>query len=347
MANGKVHHSPNNHSSSSQMASGQDSAQRKRKWEVYPGKNKFYCNGRCITAPDLGGYVACLGLIVVTGGLFFAFDCPYLAVRLNPVIPVVGALLFIFILGTLHQTTFIDPGILPRATLQEALELDRLHQLESQTQDNANSGSAYQAPRFKEIEIKGRTFKLTYCTTCQMYRPPRASHCSRCNNCVDRFDHHCPMVGNCIGKRNYRYFYLFVTSTSIMCVYVLSCNIATIVLRAMDTEVGEAFKKSVASLIEGIVCLGSLASVGGLACYHTMLVCKEQTTNEDIKGTYNERKFKNHTNPYSHGNGCKNCCFVLCSPRQPSLIDRRGFVDQADEEIQGTSMNNIQPTIPV
>lgn len=346
MANSKVHHSPKSQSSSSQMSSVRSSAKLQRKWEVYPGKNRFFCNGRCVTSPDLGGYLACLGLIVVTGGLFFAFDCPYLAVKLNPVIPVIGAILFIFILGTLHQTTFIDPGIIPRATLPEALEVDRLYQLENQNQENPN-GTAYQAPRYKEVEIKGRTFKLAYCTTCQMYRPPRASHCSRCNNCVDRFDHHCPMVGNCIGKRNYRYFYLFVTSTSIMCVYVLGCNIATIVLRAMDTDVGEAFKKSVASLIEGIVCLGSLASVGGLACYHSMLVCREQTTNEDIKGTFNEQKFKNHINPFSHGNCCKNCFYVLCSPRQPSLIDRRGFVDPTDEENQGTSVNSVRPTMSV
>ena len=54
-----------------------------------------------------------------------------------------------------------------------------------------------------------------YCHTCNIYRPIRASHCSRCNCCVEVFDHHCVYVGKCIGKRNYKYFYLFVWMTII------------------------------------------------------------------------------------------------------------------------------------
>lgn len=49
------------------------------------------------------------------------------------------------------------------------------------------------------------------CPDCEIVRTPRSRHCGTCNQCVERFDHHCPWINNCIGINNHKYFMIFVT----------------------------------------------------------------------------------------------------------------------------------------
>ncbi|CAB1446497.1 unnamed protein product [Pleuronectes platessa] len=310
----------------------------RRKWEVFPGKNRFYCEGRIVAARQSGVLPLTLGLILVTSGLFFTFDCPFLVKHLTSCIPAIGGVLFVFVVITLLQTSFSDPGIMPRATPDEATDIEK--QI-----DNTGNTSHRPPPRTKEVVINQQVVKLKYCFTCKMFRPPRTSHCSLCDNCVERFDHHCPWVGNCVGKRNYRFFYTFIVSLSFLTSFIFGCVTTHLALRAQGGK-GLVFALQESPgryplltnviydfLMELVICFFSVWSILGLSGFHTYLVASNLTTNEDIKGSWSGKSGEDVTNPYSHKNICINCCSVLCGPMPPSLIDRRGFLP-SDESSQ-------------
>ena len=96
------------------------------------------------------------------------------------------------VLVLLLLTSGRDPGIVPRNAQPPEPETNNLS-------TELGSGHTPRLPRTKDFIINGATVKVKYCDTCMLYRPPRCSHCSICDNCVERFDHHCPWVGQCIG----------------------------------------------------------------------------------------------------------------------------------------------------
>lgn len=92
-------------------------------------------------------------------------------------------------------TSAQDPGIIPRASHPPEEELGQYP-----VEIGGRQTPGLHFSRTKEVLVNGKPVKIKYCDTCMLYRPPRCSHCSICNNCVERFDHHCPWVGQCIGQ---------------------------------------------------------------------------------------------------------------------------------------------------
>ena len=57
------------------------------------------------------------------------------------------------------------------------------------------------------------------CPECKVIRTARSRHCAICNQCVERFDHHCPWINNCVGIQNHNAFMMFLSCIWIKIVF--------------------------------------------------------------------------------------------------------------------------------
>uniref|UniRef100_A0A0N5BA28 Palmitoyltransferase n=1 Tax=Strongyloides papillosus TaxID=174720 RepID=A0A0N5BA28_STREA len=310
-----------------------------RKWRYHEGRNRFFCDGRIFMSKEVSLLFLTLFLIITITGLFLGFDGPYLFKNVSPIIPIAVCILFIFVITCLLKTSLTEPGIIPRATSREVMEIDR---------QNEEEGLGRSARQPKTVTINGINFKLKYCNTCRIYRPPRSSHCSICDNCILNFDHHCPWVGNCVGLRNYKYFYFFIVSLAILDLLILGSSIAHIALVSTAKKAFiESVKETPVSIFISGTCFLSIWSILGLSGFHTYLLATAQTTNEDIKGTFDKKLRPGTRNPFSQGNIFINYFSALCGPEPISMLDARGVYDPYSTITSVSNLPVFMPTLNI
>ena len=131
-------------------------------------------------------------------------------------------------LTTIHLLKIIcvDPGIVK---FEEQLVQRKKNRSRSSNDNNNedNNSSKYNgdictiATKDSEYEtiMKGEEEGWRYCGACSVYQPPDAAHCPDCNVCVEGYDHHCPWMGTCIGKKNMNAFMCFNFTWLIYLIY--------------------------------------------------------------------------------------------------------------------------------
>jgi len=134
----------------------------------------------------------------------------------------VGRLLAIACLLNLGGAIFVDPGtVFTGPEEHELLENPALSPPDDVPLTRTRGC-------VKSALIAGQTVEFRWCDSCLLWRPPRASHCSICKRCFERFDHHCPFIGTCVAKNNQRFFvgFFICAAAAVLClVGALLCYI--------------------------------------------------------------------------------------------------------------------------
>uniref|UniRef100_A0A7N0SVJ6 S-acyltransferase n=1 Tax=Kalanchoe fedtschenkoi TaxID=63787 RepID=A0A7N0SVJ6_KALFE len=297
---------------------GEDQTKLVRTYKAWKGNNVFCLQGRLIFGPDVRSLPLTIFLIVGPLIIFLVMVGRKLMDDFNHwgVAVVVAPVVFTcWTLCVLLLTSSRDPGIIPRNKRPPEPE-------GYERSAESLPGQTPRLPRTKDVVVNGTVVKVKYCDTCMMYRTPRSSHCSICDNCVERFDHHCPWVGQCIGVRNYRFFYMFVTSATLLCVYVFSfCWVyITMIKRSEDITIWKAMIKTPASIALIVYTFIATWFVGGLSVFHFYLISTNQTTYENFRYNYDRR-----ANPFNRGM-FHNFAEVFCTSIPPSKNNFRALV---------------------
>jgi len=320
-------------------------------------------NNMCVTGPDKGYFWFTFTVIFLTGIHFLARPIPLMIMLVGKGFYVWGGLflyLFIIELVSLFKVSLSDPGIVPRV------------------KPPRNMGLYGYPPTYKLIKIKGVPHEIKFCDTCFFYRPPRTIHCGTCNNCVQDFDHHCQWIGNCVGRRNYAEFFIFVTMGIVLIASSLIGNILASVFVIRNVHQTNSLDSSSLEALDGphfhsilantadlyfvaLILLILIIPVGLLWGMHIWLIFKGITTNEKIKKIAYRRRGQNESfclwnhrmwglalcraTPPSSVDGRSGVLYTLKPEEKERLVHRRKMIEE-EQEKKGELFIGVMPDDP-
>ncbi|KAI0805062.1 palmitoyltransferase ERF2 [Xylaria sp. FL0064] len=329
---------PNTAGSSAKEA--RPSSRLGRNHEYFEGNTVFCLGGRFQNTRHRPINIGTGFLIVLPAGLFFGGCASYLWHNLSPAIPIVFAYIFIVSFSSFVRASVSDPGILPR----------NLHQFPPPDENEdplrlAPPTNDWTLIKSAESNIAAMEVPTKFCKSCNIWRPPRAHHCRLCDNCVETQDHHCVWVNNCVGRRNYRYFFTFVTWTTIMGLYLIGTSIAQLVIysRREGVSFGQAaghFRIALTLIIYAVI--GSIYPAA-LTGYHLFLMGRGETTREFL----NSHKLlkQDRYRAFTQGSLWRNWVVVLCRPRPPTYYRFKDRYEEGDQRFgeRRTLQENRRP----
>lgn len=299
-----------------------------RNHEYFRGNNVFFLGGRLQNSRDRPINIATAFFVILPAILFFVFSAPWLWHNVSPAVPILFAYLFFICMSSFVHASVVDPGIFPR----------NLHQFppNEESQDPLALGP----PTNDWVMIKLATsataamdVPVKFCKTCNIWRPPRTYHCRICDNCVETLDHHCVWLNNCVGRRNYRYFFAFVSSGTLIGLYLIAATLGHCLAYKKKHNTTFAHALNECRVPFALFVYGILATPypGSLLFYHLFLVGKGESTREYL----NSHKFvkAERHRPFTQGSFLKNWIAVLARPRPPTYLHFKRKYEEGDQRL--------------
>lgn len=147
---------------------------------------------------------------------------------------------------------------------------------------------------------------MFFCSLCEVEVLQHSKHCRVCDKCVDGFDHHCRWLNNCIGKRNYKRFFILMASAVLLLIMQWLVGALVLILCFMKrgelsgqivSKLGSSF--STAAFVVVVVTCTLLAMIATiplsqLLCFHILLIIKGISTYDYIVALREQEEQQEH-----------------------------------------------------
>ena len=198
--------------------------QGKNKGNFYLFSNKLY--GYQFKFPL--GYHWISPVLSISFGFFIGIVSPFSIELLKDIKFLIPHIIIVisFLISTII-TAFTDPGYVCMETYEGCKDEEEL--------ENNSNDDYYET----DDDISSDLDEIS-CNKCFIPYSANAMHCDMCNICVQDYDHHCVVLGNCIGRKNLFWFKFMFFPIIIGLIYLYSLTFYSLLYHTEDNQIDKA-----------------------------------------------------------------------------------------------------------
>ena len=252
---------------------------------TYVPRRKNFIQRNCGLCIKICKWIPVLFILTVLFWGYYAYNYELCikaiqSVILKTIFMVVFHCLFIMCLWSYYQTIFTKASEVPQEFLFTQEEMANLNA------ELTEPGRRVILDRIigeRKLPILGRTYNQGFrtCEKCNLLKPDRAHHCSVCDACILKMDHHCPWVNNCVCFSNYKFFVLFLGYSFSVCLWSALVSFPYFI-RFWKNDLGNSYGK-LHILFLFFVSIMFAVSLASLFFYHLYLTMKNRSTLEAFR----------------------------------------------------------------